>query len=44
MVFGTTGINEGFNKLSVLNPNHAAAEILKNYILNNISVNSVVKK
>jgi len=35
--------NEGFNKLTVLNPNYAAAEKLKNYVLNYQSINSVLK-
>ena len=36
-------INEGFSKLTVLNPNYAAAEKLKNYVLNDQTVNSLLK-
>ena len=36
--------NEGFSKITVLNPNYIAAEKLKNYILNNQNVNSELKK
>jgi len=35
--------NEGFNKLTVLNPNYVAAEKLKNYVLNDQSINSALK-
>ena len=37
-------INEGFSKITVLNPNKAAAEKLKNYVLNNQNINSELKK
>ena len=36
-------INEGFSKLTVLNPNYAAAEKLKNFILKDQCMNSGVK-
>ena len=36
--------NEGFNKITVINPNYTAAAILKNYVLNNRIKNSVFKK
>ena len=36
-------INEGFSKVTVLNPNYAAAEKLKNYVLNDQSKNSDLK-
>ena len=36
-------INEGFSKITVLNPNYAAAEKLKNYVLNYQSINSDLK-
>ena len=36
-------VNEGFNKITVLNPNYAAAEKLKNYVLNDQTVNSILK-
>jgi len=42
-MFRTAFINEGFSKLTVLNPNYAAAEKLKNYVLNDHSINSVLK-
>jgi len=35
--------NEGFSKLTILNPNFAAAEKLKKYVLNDQSINSVLK-
>ena len=38
-----TFINEGFSKLTVLNPKYAAAEKLKNYVLSEQSINSVLK-
>ena len=34
-IFKMAFINEGFSKITVLNPNYAAAEKLKNYVLNN---------
>ena len=37
-------INEGFSNITVLNPNKAAAEKLKNYVLNNQNINSELKK
>ena len=43
-MFKMAYINEGFNKITVLNPNNAAAEKLKNYVLNNQNVNSELKK
>ena len=36
-------INEGFSKVTVLNPNYAAAEKLRTYVLNDKSLNSVLK-
>ena len=42
-MFKMAFINEGFNKLTVLNPNYAAAEKLKIYVLNDKSRNSVLK-
>jgi len=42
-MFKMAFINEGFNKLTVLNPNYAAAEKLKNYVLNDESINYVLK-
>ena len=42
-MFKIAFINEGFGKLTMLNPNYAAAEILKNYVLNFQSLNSVLK-
>lgn len=42
-IFKIAFINEGFSKLTVLNPNYTAAEKLKNYILNDQSINSVLK-
>ena len=42
-MFKMAFINEGFSKLTVLNPNYAAAEKLKNYVLNDQSINSVLK-
>ena len=35
-------INEGYSKLTLLNPNYAAAQKLKNYVLNDQSKNSVL--
>ena len=43
-MFKMAYINEGFSKITVLNPNNAAAEKLKNYVLNNQNVNSKLKK
>ena len=43
-MFRIAYINEGFSKITVLNPNYIAAEKLKNYILNNQNVNSEFKK
>ena len=43
-MFKMAYINEGFNKITVLNPNNAAAEKLKNYVLNNQNVDSELKK
>ena len=42
-MFKMAFINEGFSKLTVLNPNYAAAEKLKNYVLNDQTVNSILK-
>ena len=42
-MFKMAFINEGFSKLTVLNPNYAAAEKLKNYVLSEQSTNSVLK-
>ena len=42
-IFKKAFLNEGFNKITVLNPNYAAAEKLKNYVLNDQTVNSVLK-
>ena len=42
-IFKMAFINEGFSKLTVLNPNYAAAEKLKNYVLNDQPINSVLK-
>ncbi len=42
-MFKMAFINEGFSKLTVLNPNYAAAEKLKNYILKDQCMNSGVK-
>ncbi|GIT03814.1 MAG: glutamate racemase [Deltaproteobacteria bacterium] len=42
-MFKTAFINEGFSKLTLLNPNYAAAEKLKNYVLNDQSINSDLK-
>ena len=42
-IFKLSFINEGFSKLTVLNPNSAAAEKLKNYVLNDQTVYSVSK-
>jgi glutamate racemase len=43
-MFKMAYINEGFSKITVLNPNNAAAEKLKNYVLNNQNLNSELKK
>ena len=42
-MFKTAFINEGFSNLTLLNPNYAAAEKLKNYVLNDQSINSDLK-
>ena len=42
-MFKMAFINEGFSKLTVLNPKYAAAEKLKNYVLSEQSTNSVLK-
>ncbi len=42
-MFKMAFINEGFSKLTVLNPNYAAAEKLKNFILKDQCMNSGVK-
>ena len=42
-MFKTAFINEGFSNLTLLNPNYAAAEKLKNYVLSDQSINSVLK-
>ena len=42
-MFKMAFINEGFSKLTVLNPKYAAAEKLKNYVLSEQSINSVLK-
>ena len=42
-MFKRAFINEGFSKLTLLNPNYAAAEKLKNYVLNDQSINSDLK-
>ena len=42
-MFKIAFINEGFNKLTVLNPNYAAAEKLKKYVLNDQPKNPVLK-
>ncbi len=43
-MFKMAYINEGFSNITVLNPNKAAAEKLKNYVLNNQNINSELKK
>ena len=43
-MFKIAYINEGFSKITVLNPNNEAAEKLKNYVINNQNVNSELKK
>ena len=42
-MFKMAFIKEGFSKITVLNPNYAAAEKLKNYVLNDQSKISVLK-
>jgi len=42
-IFKMAFINEGYSKLTLLNPNYAAAEKLKNCVLNYQSKNSVLK-
>ena len=42
-MFKMAFINEGFSKLTVLNPNYAAAEKMKNFILKDQCMNSGVK-
>ena len=42
-MFKKAFINEGFSKLSVLNPNYAAADKLKNFIIKDQCMNSGVK-
>ena len=43
-MFKLAYINQGFRKITVLNPNNEAAEKLKNYVINNQNVNSELKK
>tara|TARA_B100000945_G_scaffold318211_1_gene322588 strand:+ start:425 stop:1345 length:921 start_codon:yes stop_codon:yes gene_type:complete len=43
-MFKKSFANEGFKKLTLLNPNFAAAEKLKNYVINDKTINSKSKK
>ena len=43
-MFKMAYIKEGISKITVLNPNNAAAEKLKNYVLNNQNINLELKK